>query len=146
MNVLLHASLPYVALFSIFGGAITFTWTVIIFILNRSREREKAEFERLHNVIRKIQVDESLDKDGKNVSPYIEIQIAAIYELRYLTRYYPFSALYLEEKKQEWKTRPVNAKYKILGVPAIDLALETINRGTLTQRLKRNFIKFYYDK
>lgn len=134
--------LPYTTTLPIFGGAVAFLWTSVILLLNRKREREKAEFERFHDVMRKIQIDETA---GGKEAPYIEVQVAAIYELGFLTRYYPLSYTYLKAKKYEWQDKEThkNDKYRTMGIPAIELALTKIERGTFIQRIVRDFKQFY---
>ncbi|WP_312043974.1 hypothetical protein [Erwinia sp.] len=140
MNELFKAALPYAGLFSIAGGAIAFTWTIVMYFLNSRRERAKAEFERFHDVMRKVQFDEV---DGKKENPYIEIQVSAIYELSFLKRYYPLSSVYLAAKRKEWLTSSENEKYQSMGVPAIDLALKKIDKKSLLLRLKDYFVRFF---
>ncbi|EOV4177748.1 hypothetical protein V1954_14970 [Yersinia sp. 2538 StPb PI] len=116
--------LPIVGILSLSGAAVTFLWGVVIFLLNRSREMHEAEFNRFHEIIRKLQHD--LDADGKTTSPYIEIQIAAVYELRYLKRYHSVSLIYLKSKKTEWTG--LGGLYLNMGVPVIDHTINCIER------------------
>lgn len=142
MEEFLKSALPYVALFTAAGGGFSFVWTSVNFLLNRKRESEKAEFERFHDVMRKIQIDEAA---GAKEAPYIEVQVAAIYELSFLKRYYPLSSTYLKAKKNEWadKTKHQNEKYRTMGIPAIELALMKVERGTFAQRVVRAFKGFF---
>lgn len=114
--------IPVIGVVSMIGATVTFLWGVVIFLLNRSREMREAEFNRFHEIIRKIQHDS--DNQGKNTAPYIEIQIAAVYELRFLTRYHPMSLIYLREKRKEWEGK--GSKYLDIGVPVIDIAIQAI--------------------
>lgn len=128
--------LPYL------GGIIAFLWSIYLYLVKRTRERDESEFKRFHDVIQKIQFH---NNDGKEEDPYIEIQIVSIFELGTLKRYYPISIVYLEHKKKEWEEKDLSDKYKMLGVPAINLALEQIKRGSRLQRLKQNFLAYYED-
>lgn len=139
MSELLKSLLPYGTLLTVIGGGIGFFWTVIIYILNRQRELAKAEFERFHDVMRKIQTDDT----SEDKKPFIEVQVAAIYELGFLSRYHPLSIKYLEAKKIEWQGNTDNKKYETIGVPAIELALAKIKRGNFFQRIVRDFKQFY---
>lgn len=140
MNEIFKAALPYAGLFSIAGAAIAFTWTIIMYFMNSRRERAKAEFDRFHDVMKKIQFDEV---DGKKEAPYIEIQVSAIYELGFLKRYYPLSSAYLIAKREEWLTSSKSKKYQTMGIPTIDLALEKINKKSFLMTLKESFLQFY---
>lgn len=141
MSELLKSLLPYGTLLTAAGGVIGFFWMVTIYILNRQTELAKTEFERLHDVMRKIQIDD-ICKDG---DPFIEVQVAAIYELCFLSRYHPLSIKYLEAKKIEWQNYDGknDEKYKTIGVQAIELALAKIKRGNFFQRIARDFKQFY---
>lgn len=130
----------YIAILPIMGTSIAFLWGIFQYLFNRRRENQEAQFKRFHDVMRKIQHDTD---EGKHTNPYVEIQIAAIYELRFLTRYHPVSEIYLSSKLVEWKA--LGGKYLSLGVPTILGTLEYIKRGTIRIRLKRSFITFYDD-
>lgn len=130
----------YLAIFPILGACIAFLWGVVQFLIGRSREIDEAQFKRFHEVIRKIQHDVD---EGKHTSPYIEIQIAAIYELRFLTRYHPVSEIYLIQKKDEWEK--LHGKYKTIGIPTIDSTLQEIKKGTWRTKLKKSFSSFHAD-
>ena len=128
------------SIFPIFGASAAFCWGMFQYFQRRSRENDEAQFKRFHDVIRKIQHDVD---EGKHTAPYIEIQIAAIYELRFLTRYHPVSVLYLEHKKIEWEK--FDNKYKILGVPTINDTLHYIKKGTWRSRIQKKFTSFCED-
>lgn len=130
----------YIAILPILGACLAFLWGVFQFLINRKRESDEAQFKRFHDVIRKIQHD--ID-EGKHTSPYVEIQIAAIYELRFLTRYHQVSEIYLASKLCEWQS--LTGIYQTVGVQTILSTLEYIRRGTIRIRLKRSFISFYKD-
>lgn len=121
--------IPIIGVLSLLGAAITFLWGVVIYLLNRSREMKEAEFNRFHEIIRKIQHDK--DSTGNNTAPYIEIQIAALYELRFLNRYHPMALIYLKEKRVEWANN--GGKYLSIGVPVIDSTI-----GSIESRLCSN--------
>ncbi|MGP6463314.1 hypothetical protein [Pantoea agglomerans] len=140
MIVLMNILTKHIALLPILGACTAFLWGVFQFLANRKREGEEAQFKRFHDVIRKIQHDFD---EGKHTTPYIEIQIAAVYELRFLTRYHPVSEIYLNKKIQEW--HDLGKKYESVGVPVILNTLDYIKKGTLRIRLKRSFISFYKD-
>lgn len=130
----------HIAIFPIMGACIAFTWGAFQFLINRSRENDEAQFKRFHEVIRKIQHD---IEDGKHTNPYIEIQVAAIYELRFLKRYHPASEIYLIKKRDEWTN--LGGSYLMYGVPIIDSTLEYISKGGVFKRIKRSFSSFYKD-
>ncbi|WP_233981472.1 hypothetical protein [Pectobacterium versatile] len=123
--------IPLLGLLPLLGAACAFLWGMVIFVLNRSRERDEAQFKRFHEIIRKIQHDTDqngnpiIDKDGTHSAPYIEIQIAAVYELRFLKRYHPLSISYLKQKKEEWQ-KDNRHKYSTLGVCVIENTIQYI--------------------
>jgi len=132
--------LKYIAILPLIGAAFAFFWGVIQFLVNREMAQDEAQFNRFQEIIRKIQYE---IQDGKHTSPYIEIQIAAIYELRFLEKYHPAAEIYLKQKKTEWQM--LSGKYQSLGVPIIDSTLSYIVKGTWKTRLKRSFLSFYKD-
>ncbi|MBA0204125.1 hypothetical protein [Pectobacterium aroidearum] len=135
--------IPLLGLLPLLGAACAFLWGMIISILNRSRERDEAQFKRFHEIIRKIQHDTDqdgkpiTDKDGTHSAPYIEIQIAAIYELRFLKRYHPLSVIYLKQKKDEWQNSKTNNKYSNLGVLIIEDTIQYIEFNGFFNRFRR---------
>ncbi|MFN2095151.1 hypothetical protein ACKVM9_002900 [Pantoea agglomerans] len=129
-----------IAILPILGACAAFAWGAFQFLTNLKRESEEAQFKRFHDVMRKIQHDFD---EGRHTAPYIEIQIAAVYELRFLTRYHSVSEIYLSKKTQEW--HDLGEKYESIGVPVILNTLDYIKKGTLRIRLKRSFISFYKD-
>lgn len=82
------------------AGVIGAVASVINYILIKRLEFRREEFARYHAVIRQINVDDK-DKDGK---PFIEVQMASIYELTLMPRYFDVS-LRILKKRKKWLGR-----------------------------------------
>ncbi|GKV88192.1 hypothetical protein [Pectobacterium carotovorum] len=150
-NLLTNAEklIPLLGLLPLIGAACAFCWGMIVFILNRKRENDEAQFKRFHEIIRKIQHDTDKEgnpitnKEGKHEAPYIDVQIAAIYELRFLKKYYPLSKLYLEQKKIDWQKR--TGTYLTVAIPTIESTIQFIEQDGFLKKFHKYFPDPYKD-
>jgi hypothetical protein len=71
-------------------------WAVVIFFHKAITEREQKEFDRYRMLIKDLNVGE----DGS--APFIDFQLAAVYQMRFYRKYYPRSLWMLNRLKLQW--------------------------------------------
>lgn len=69
--------------------------------IKRENARQR-DFENYHNLIKRLVVDRE-DSDGR---PFIDVQIASVFELKNFVRYYPATKIILERTKNRLKNKP----------------------------------------
>ena len=108
-----------IAALSALGAAIAFAWSVIQFILVRGREQRLQEFEAYHRLIKEL-----VQPDPTSQAPWIDRQVAVVFELRHFKRYYPVTGRILNHLRQIFSEDP-NCKWQYL-INEIDLTLQHI--------------------
>lgn len=93
-------------------------WAAIQFALSQRREREKREFDTFHKLVEDL-------VDGKGNNPKIDRQAAVVYELRFFTRYRPYTRRMLTKLRSYWIPHigPENSL-----IDEIDLTLHALRR------------------
>jgi hypothetical protein len=104
--------------FTAVGAAIAFVFSVFQFLSVRKREAREREFEQYHTLI------ERLVSPGDKGQPFLDRQIATVFELRHYTRYYDCTTRILKGFKQ---TACNQSEFSRLG-EEIDLTLKYIGK------------------
>jgi hypothetical protein len=79
------------------GVAIAFAFSVVQFVIVRSRESRDREFDKYHSLIKQLVAP---DEKG---SMYLDRQIAVLFELRHFPRYFECTQRILSGLKETWK-------------------------------------------
>jgi hypothetical protein len=101
------------------GTAIAFVVSVFKFLSVRKRESQEREYDKYHVIIRRI-----VAPDEKDAFPFLDRQIAAVFELRHFPRYYECTERILLGLKQSWP----NEKGTERLIQEIDLTLKYIKK------------------
>ena len=72
------------------------------FVNIKKEEGRQRDFENYHDLIERLVVDRK-ESDGR---PFIDVQIASVYELRNFKRYYTATKIILERIKNRLKDKP----------------------------------------
>ena len=72
------------------------------FVNIKKEEGRQRDFENYHNLIERLVVD----RKGLDGRPFIDVQIASVYELRNFKRYYPATKIILERTGNRLKDKP----------------------------------------
>jgi len=83
MNETLEIITQYGTAFSAIAAVISFTWSVVQFVLVRASEARFRQFETFHKLIKE------LTEVAPNTNNYR--QLAVLFELRFYPRYYPIT-------------------------------------------------------
>lgn len=75
-------------------GLVGAVWSVFNYIAIKRLEFRREDFLRYHAVVRQVNVDDKSD-DGR---PFIEVQMASIYEMTLMPRYYDLSLRILRKR------------------------------------------------
>lgn len=75
-------------------GLVGAAWSVLNYIAIKRLEFRREDFLRYHAVVRQINVDDKSD-DG---NPFIEVQIASVYEMTLMPRYFELSLRILRKR------------------------------------------------
>ena len=86
--------------FGAIGAAISFVCSVWQFMDVRRREQRAREFEVFHRLIKDI-----VSPEDNNGPTWVDRQIAAVFELRHLTRYHEVAARILVSLREPWSQR-----------------------------------------
>src|SRR5260370_38843753 len=78
------------------GTAIAFVFSVFQFVSVRKRESREREFDKYHLLI------ERLVSPGQRSAPFLDQQIAAVFELRHFPRYYECTERILSGQQRDW--------------------------------------------
>jgi hypothetical protein len=100
------------------GAAIAFTFSVVQFVIVRSRESRDREFEKYHALI------EQLVSPGEKGVMFLDRQIAMLFELRHFPRYFECTQRILLGLRETWGG---NEKWSRL-IQEIDLTLAYIKK------------------
>lgn len=96
MNVAFWTWIGYIASVVALIGAM---WSVINYITIKRLEIRREEFSRYHTVIRQINIDDLSDSGN----PFLEMQIAAVYELTLMPKYYDVSLRILNKRLDQMR-------------------------------------------
>ncbi len=107
--------------FGAIGAAISFVCSFWQFMDVRRREQRAREFEVFHRLIKDI-----VSPEDNNGPTWVDRQIAAVFELRHLTRYHEVAARILVSLREPWSQRGGNMKRL---VDEMDRTLSHIRKG-----------------
>lgn len=104
----------------VFGAGPTI-WAIVQFILNKSAEAKRHQFESYHALIKQLVEQETPDQPMR-----LDRQIAVIFELRRFAHYRPVTLRIFKGLKQDWagQAQPSRARLH----EELDLAIEEIER------------------
>lgn len=106
---------------------LTACWAVWNYFLIKRAEEETRQFQAFHLMVKGL-----VRGDGESSKPYVDQQLAVIYELRNFTQYYPITVRILERSKESWGSVHGGWWADVL-IREADLTIEYINRKGLTE-------------
>jgi hypothetical protein len=124
----------HVGLVGVLGAltsAAVFLLKVWQFIDVRRREQRAREFDAFHRLIKEL-----VSPDEKDGATRADRQIAAVFELRHLTRYYEVAARILVSLREQWSGQGGNIKRL---VDEMDRTLSHIRKG-LPRKLRAEIL------
>src|SRR5450432_1675589 len=94
------------------GAAIAFAFSVYQFLSVRKRESYEREFNGYHSLIERL-------VSGEKGTPFLDRQIATVFELRHFPRYYEITVRILQGLRKEWSGKEEHRRL----IEEIDLTL-----------------------
>ena len=119
MEILAELFKVYGAQLSALGAAVAFIFGVYKFQAERKASHFWKEFEAYHKLVKEL-----VEPPSENGAMYVDRQTAAMYELRFYSRYYPHSQRMLRGLREKWAIVP-NQFPRL--IEELDLPLEYIN-------------------
>ncbi|AFT69516.1 hypothetical protein B5T_01233 [Alloalcanivorax dieselolei B5] len=104
---------------SALGAAIAFIFGVYKFQAERKATHFWREFEAYHKLVKEL-----VEPSSEDGAMYVDRQAAAVYELRFYSRYYPHSLRMLKGLREKWGA--VSGRYPRL-IDELDLSIEYIS-------------------
>lgn len=106
---------------------VTACWAVWNYFLIKRAEEETRQFQAFHLMVKGL-----VRGEGDSPDPYVDQQLAVIYELRNFPQYYPITVRILERSKESWGGAKVGWWADTL-IREADLTIEYIKRRGLTE-------------